>query len=87
MYESSNLNHHENKMINLLKYIFPLLDMEKISGCVVTCLKLQVRTGSEQVRTDSEQVLQQFNVFLVGWRFIYLCKFCKRNELRISDRE
>ena len=59
MYEISNLNHHENKMINLLKYIFPLLDMEKISGCVVTCLKLQPWSCSEQVRADSEQKLQE----------------------------
>ena len=60
VYEISNLNHHENKMINLLKYILPFLDMRKMSGCVVTRLKLQVRTGhgSERVRTDSEQMLQ-----------------------------
>ena len=59
MYELSNLNHHENKIKVLLKYILFFLDMRKMSGCVVTCLKLQPWSCSEQVRADSEQKLQE----------------------------
>ena len=59
MYEISNLNHHENKIKVLLKYILFFLDMRKLSGCVVTCLKLQPWSCSEQVRADSEQNLQE----------------------------
>ena len=61
MYEISNLqlNHHENKIKVLLKYILFFLDMRKMSGCVVTCLKLQPWSCSEQVRADSEQNLQE----------------------------
>ena len=59
MYEFSNLNHHENKIKVLLKYILFFLDMRKLSGCVVTCLQLQPWSCSEQVRADSEQKLQE----------------------------
>ena len=59
MYEISDLNHRENKIKVLLKYILPFFDTRKMNGCVVMCLKLQPWSCSEQVRADSEQNLQE----------------------------